>query len=257
MKNLKWILLILTAIFCLPALSWAQVGENYTVELEGRYWRPKLDSTVRIVDSGIGQDFKVVDDLGFEERQDSGEGRLQIKFAERHKINFSYLPLNWDGDKVLTRTIEFSGQIYPGGTRAQSEMDLKMFRAGYEYDFLSGQVGFLGATLEVLVADVHLQLKAPALAIDEKEDATLPIPLVGLNTRLYLGKWFALTGKVSGLPAGGFGYIYDAEGSLDFNPVRYVGISVGYRFFGARAEDDDNLVDLKLQGPFASLKIRF
>ena len=257
MKNLKWVLLIFTAIFFLPALSWAQVGENYTVELEGRYWRPELDSTVRIVDRGIGQDFKVVDDLGFEERQDSGEGRLQIKFAKRHKINFSYLPLNWDGDKVLTRTIEFNGQIYPGGTRVQSEMDLKMFKAGYEYDFISGQVGFLGAILEVLVADVHLQLKAPDLAIDEKEDATLPIPLVGLNTRLYLGKWFALTGKVSGLPAGGYGYIYDAEGSLDFNPIRYVGISAGYRFFGVKAENDDDSLDLKLQGPFASVKIRF
>jgi hypothetical protein len=136
-------------------------------------------------------------------------------------------------------------------------MDLKMFKAGYEYDFISGQYGFLGATLDVLVADVHLQLKAPDLAIDEKEDATLPIPLIGLNSRLYLGKWFALTGRASGLPAGGYGYIYDVEGSLDFSPVRYVGVSIGYRFFGAKAEDDDNLVDLKLQGPFASLKIRF
>jgi hypothetical protein len=257
MKNPKWILLILAEIFLLPVLSWAQVGENYTVELEGRYWRPQLDSTVRIVDNGVGQDFKLVEDLGFEEQQDSGEGRLQIKFARRHKINFSYLPLNYDGDKFLTRTIEFSGQVYPVGARVRSEMDLKMFKAGYEYDFISGPYGFLGATLDVLVADLHLELKAPDLGIDEKEDATVPIPLIGLNGRLPLGRLFALTAKISGLLAGGYGYIYDAEGSLDFNPVRYVGISAGYRFFGAKADIDDDSVDLKLQGPFASLKIRF
>jgi hypothetical protein len=36
-----------------------------------------------------------------------------------------------------------------------------------------------------------------------------------------------------------------------------IAISAGYRFFGAKADIDDEFGELKLQGPFASLKIRF
>jgi len=88
-------------LFC-PAFSWAQFdlwnAEDYNIEFEGRYWKPKLDSTVKIVDNNIGTSFNLVDDLGFDEKKAFGEARLQIKFFDRNKFNFSYLPLKWDGD---------------------------------------------------------------------------------------------------------------------------------------------------------------
>jgi hypothetical protein len=36
-----------------------------------------------------------------------------------------------------------------------------------------------------------------------------------------------------------------------------VGISVGYRFLRMDSEYDDNKADFRLDGPFASLKVRF
>ena len=105
--------------------------------------------------------------------------------------------------------------------------------------------------------DAKLQLKAPGSGIDQKEQHTVPIPMIGLNSRLHVGKYLGLTAKISGLPAGQYGYIYDLDGSLDINPIKYVGISVGYRFMGVRAKYEDNLLDIKLNGPFASLNIRF
>jgi len=39
--------------------------------------------------------------------------------------------------------------------------------------------------------------------------------------------------------------------------VKYVGISVGYRFLKMDLEYDDNKADFKLDGPFAALKVRF
>jgi hypothetical protein len=66
-----------------------------------------------------------------------------------------------------------------------------------------------------------------------------------------------LTAKNSGLPARQYGYIYSLDGSLDINPIKYMGVSLGYRFLEARAKYKDNLLDIKLNGPFASLNIRF
>ena len=257
MKRIPLVLLFLFVVYLFPAPSWAQVGENYIIEIEGRYWNPKLDSSVKIVENNVGTDFKAVDDLGFAEKKDTGEVRLQIKFARNHKFNFSFLPLKWDGDKVLSRTIEFSGQTYTAGTRVQSKLDLNVYKAGYEYDFLVGKLGFLGGAIDVLVADTSLELKAPSLAIDEKESRAVPIPMIGLIGRIYPVKWVNFTAKVSGLPLGSYGHVIDAEASLNINPIKYVGISGGYRYFQAKLKNDDNSLDVRLDGPFVALKIRF
>ncbi len=240
-----------------PLGTWAQIGEDYNLELEGRYWKPRLDSAVKIVESGIGNEFKLVDDLGFEREKDTGEGRLQIKFWRKHKFNFSFLPLKWEGDKVVTRTIEFSGETYPVGTRVISKLDLNLFKVGYEYDFVTGQYGFFGVTFDVLIGNLAIELKAPALAIHEKEEGTAPLPMIGLMGRLYPVKWLNFTGKISGLPVGSYGHILDAEASLQLNPVKYIGISGGYRYFEIRGRYNDNSVDFRLDGPFAALMVRF
>jgi len=220
-------------------------------------WNVKLDSTVRIVQNGIGADVNLVNDLGFDEQKNFFEGRLQIKFARKHKFNLEYIPLKWDADKVVTQTIQFNGQTYTAGTRVQSSLDLKFFKGGYEYDFLAGRFGFLGGTLDVLVADANVQLNAPALAIDQKEDRTIPLPMIGLIGRLYPIRWVNLTAKASGIPAGSYGYVFDGEASLNINPIKYLGISGGYRYFVINAKYNDNSLDYRLDGPFVGLTLRF
>jgi hypothetical protein len=43
-----------------------------------------LDSTVKIVEDGRGTEFKAVDDLGFDERKDFGEGgKGSLRFLQR------------------------------------------------------------------------------------------------------------------------------------------------------------------------------
>ncbi|MBI5967773.1 MAG: hypothetical protein HY882_07945 [Deltaproteobacteria bacterium] len=260
MKKGGCAVLLLVLVLIWPVFSWSQVGEDYNIEIEGRYWMPKLDSTVKVVENFLGTDIKLVDDLGFDDRKNFAEGRLQIKFFKKHKFNLSYLPMKWDADKIITRTIEFAGTSYTVGTRVQSKLDLNFYKVGYEYDFLAGKVGFLGAGIDVLVANVSVALKAPEVLptpIDEKEDTTIPIPMIGLIGRLYPFKWVNLTAKISGIPLGQYGNVIDAEGSLNINPIKYVGISGGYRYFGVDAKYNDNSLDFKLNGPFVSLNIRF
>ena len=257
MKKSSWIVCLPFLLFLWPVFAWAQVGENYTVELEGRMWSVKLDSTVKVVQNGIGTDMKLVDDLGFDERKNFFQGRLQVKFFRKHKFNLEYIPLKWDADKVITRTVQFSGQTYTVGTQVQSSLDLKFLKGGYEYDFLVGSLGFLGGTLDVLVANASVQLKAPALAIDQKEDKTVPIPMIGLIGRIYPIKWVNLTAKASGLPLGSYVYVFDAEASLNINPIKYLGISGGYRYFSTNLKYNDNSLDYKLDGPFVALALRF
>jgi hypothetical protein len=260
-KKMRTMAAVAFLAFLWPALSWAEFdlfnAEDYNIEVEGRYWYPKLASTIKVVESSIGTEFDAVKDLGFDEEKGFGEGRLQIKLFNRHKLNFSYLPMKWDGDKVLTDTIQFAGQTYPAGTRVQSEADLKFFKGGYELDLVVSKYGFLGGTLDVMISDVNVQLKAPSLALDEKEGFTVPIPMVGLIARITPIKWVNLTARASGLPMGSYGHVFDAEAYLEINPIKYVGISAGYRYFSLLGEYDENKLEFRLDGPFAAVKVRF
>lgn len=257
MKRKSFAAFVVFLVSLFPIFAWAQVGEDYNIEVEGRYWQPKLDSTVKVVQNNIGLDVKLVDDLGIGERKDFAEGRFQVKFAKKHKFNLSYIPLKWDASKTLTKIVEFAGKTYTVGADVQSRLDLKLLKVGYEYDFLTGKNGFLGGTFDVLVADASVELKAPALSLAAEEKETLPIPMIGLKGRVYPVKWVNFTGSLSGLPLGSYGYVLDAEASLNFNPVKYVGISAGYRYFETKIEYNDNSLDFKLDGPFLTLNVRF
>jgi len=244
-----------------PAVSWAEFdlfnAEDYSVEFEGRYWKPKLGGTITIVDRGIGSEIDPVNDLGFDEKKGFGEGRLQVKFLEKNKFNFSYLPLKWSATKTLTKTIYFNGLTYPAGTQVESKMEAKTFRGGYEYDFLVGKHGFLGVTGDVLFSEVRMEMNARTLGQDEKAFENLILPLLGLNSRLIIVKWVSVTAKVSGMYMGSYGYFVDGEASLDINPVKYVGLSLGYRYLKTHLNYRDDKSNISLDGPYGALKIRF
>jgi hypothetical protein len=81
--------------------------------------------------------------------------------------------------------------------------------------------------------------------------------MIGLIGRIYPIQWIHLTGKVSGIPLGSNGYVIDAEASLNINPVKYIGISGGYRYLQTNLKYDNSFLDFKLNGPFVALDLRF
>jgi hypothetical protein len=261
MKKIRFVVMVGALFLLWPAFSWAEFdlfnAEDYSVEFEGRYWKPRMSGTITLVDNGIGSEINPVDDLGMEATKGFGEGRLQVKFLEKNKFNFSYMDLKWTATKNVSKTIYFNGLTYPAGTQVESRLEAKTLKGGYEYDFLVGEHGFLGVTADVIFSDASMELNARSLNQDEIAQDNLILPLFGVNSRLVIVKWVSLSGKVSGLPMGSHGYFLDAEASLDLNPIKYLGISVGYRYLKAHLSYRDDKSNLTFDGPFASVKLRF
>ena len=245
--------LFLLVLFLFPSAAAAQ---DYTLEIEGRYWRPELNSVVDMFDEVIKSRVDLVQDLGFDEKKDSGEVRVHVRFLEKHKINFSYLPLEWNADTILQTTSQFDGQTYSVGTRVQSHLDLKFIKLGYEWDFLAGKTGFLGATFDLLVLDLHMRTKEPELSMEQNYETTFPAPLLGITGRWNITTWLSLGGKISGMFAGGYGFVLDSEGSLDLWPVKWMVLSAGYRYLELKGGYQDYQGDFRLYGPFVALKFR-
>jgi len=93
----------------------------------------------------------------------------------------------------------------------QSHLDLNFITAGYEWDFLAQEGGFLGITFDIMVLDLHTSFREPEFSTEQKYDVTFPAPLLGLSGKWKLDRRFSLAGKISGMYAGGYGYIVDAE----------------------------------------------
>ena len=245
--------LVLFLLFLVPAVA---ASQDYTLEIEGRYWRPQLNSVVDMFDDVIKSRVDLVKDLGFDEKKDAGEVRLQVRFSEKHKVNFSYLPLEWNADAILQGTSQFDGQTYTFGTRVQSHLGLKFIKLGYEWDFLAGKTGFLGATFDLLVLDLHMRIKEPEFSMEQNYDITFPAPLLGMTGRWNIAGWLSLGGKISGMYGGGYGFVLDSEGSLDLSPVKWAVVSAGYRYLELKGGYQNYQGDYRLYGPFVALKFR-
>jgi hypothetical protein len=238
----------------IPCLAGAQ---DYTLEIEGRYWQPRLNSVVDMLNGTIKSRVNLVKDLGFEEKKDSGEVRIHYRLSPNHKIHLSYLPLEWKSDALLQTTAQLNGEIFSVGTRVQSHLDLKFITLGYEWDFLVKDGGFLGLTFDIMILDLHTRFKEPEFSTEQKYDVTFPAPLPGLAGKWNVARWLSFGAKISGMYAGGLGHIVDAEAGIDLIPFKWAVVSAGYRFLELNGDYREYEGDYRLDGPFAALKLRW
>lgn len=262
MKRLFLIIIISTLILSYYSISSAEegVGDKFILELEGRYWMPKLKANLKLSDYNtmgvelLGTDINVVDDLGIK-NENFFSGRLILKLGNS-KIRFSYLPIRYEGEKAVTQSVNFGGSPYTVGTTVKTELKADMYDLTYEYDVLNTQLGFLGIILGVKYFDLYGKLEAAGVSEEGKGQA--PIPVIGLAGRIYPIKYFNISGEITGLSVGKAS-IYDAEAAINVNPIKYVGISGGYRIirFSAEGDNEKDKATLRLHGPFVALMVRF
>lgn len=263
MKNLLIAVFLSLAILFPYSIVFAEegVGDKFILELEGRYWIPKLSANLKLSDYNtmgveiVGTDINIKDDLGIDDKN-FFSGRLILQITKRNKIRFSYLPIRYEGEKQVAKSIDFGGTTYSAGTTVKTELKADMYDLTYELDAIKGDFGFLGIILGVKYFDLYGKLEAAG--VSEEGEGQAPIPVIGLAGRVYPIKYFNLSGEITGLTVGKAS-IYDAEAALNVNPIKYVGISGGYRIMRFTAEDNGGKesVTALLHGPFIALMLRF
>ena len=252
--------LLVTGLFLFAPVGPAAALPFVEVWGEFRYWRPILESSI-VASTGTSQGTPVdpVSDLGLDEEQNAFEGRVGLTLLGRHKFRIGYLPLSFDGDRTITQNITFQGQTFTASTRVLTDLDVKILRAGYEFDFFKTPLGFLGILFEVHYFDGEARLRSSTGTPDEKVDFRVPVPVVGLAFRTYptITRIVSLGAELVGVYAGSTGHYLDGEASITFSPWPFVELTGGYRVIDLEGEDGDDKLDFFLHGPFASLTIRF
>lgn len=230
-------------------------GEAFNFELRANYWSPTLSSDLR-ADSGNlkGTNINVVRDLGFDDKKPLPTAELTIKFAERHKLRFDYIDFTYKGDNTVGSKIIFNGVVYPLSSRLKTDLELRSIKAGYEYDLVRGNGGFLA--FRIAADNVFAKASVETMgAITNSTSASITAPVVGLAGRVSPLPWVSLTADVCGV-----GYdksvVYDASIYADINPIKNLGVTVGWRSMRININVENTVSDTQWSGAFAGILFR-
>lgn len=228
------------------------------VEFEGRYWYPDLDLEAKIEDGGFGTRIDFDDDLDLDD-EDFPVGRVKLFTGENSWIRAEYIPISYDGDSMLTRTIFFNGKPFIVGTRVITDFDFEYYRLGWGSQFISLGDGFFkfGTLIEAKGYNLDASLISPTTGIAESEDITFGLPTVGVILDINPADKLNFYGEISGITAGSYGYTIDAEAGVKFIPFKNFTLTCGYRYLTFDVEWDDDEADMTLAGAFVGGSLRF
>ena len=234
------------------------IGEAYSTELFGGLWSP----TPAIVGSSdapgiVGTDIDAVSDLGVTQKWHR-ELRLVLRPAWQHKVRIQYLPMEYQADTVLDRTVVFGGTTYNVGSPVTTTVKWRAWRFGYEYDLIYRDRGFVGVIVEVKYTDIETRLESP-MGVTAARTRT-PIPAIGGIGRVYPALNISLTVELTGfkLPNTVYQTKYvdlDVYGTLNFSDG--LGIQTGYRSLDLSYRFDEEAGSLRLEGWYVAGVVRF
>jgi len=212
-------------------------GERYWIEGSAAFWNPGAEMSISSESLGIPGD--VIDfkrDLGLADQR-FRQLKLELR-AKRHKFRFQYIPIVYEQEGTIERTIVFNGQTFRAGLPVNTTLDWRAYRFGYEYDFIRRTKIWAGFILDLKETDVHASLDAPS--VHESTHAAAPIPTIGGVVRGYVRPNISITGELTGLTLGwapeslirdNTGHYSDLDIYGTINFTNYIGAQLGYRAF--------------------------
>ena len=253
MRKIYVVLSLLLPALLLPVSSLA-----FEIGARGYYWFPSLDGTVKVDEAGIiGTTLDFENDLGIE---DENYPSVEVFVGGgNHHLSLTYTDIEYSGRKTLTREIIYRGETYAVSDLVTSSIEYQMIDLHYQYDLLDLEnilAGFsLGGVFQVKYLDGNVSLKTTG--IDEKEDFTIPIPMVGLN--LHIGILAdILEARVRGTAIGYAGNtIYELMADISWTPFPFLDIHGGYKSFIMDIDEDEVVFDYDMSGPYVALTLSF
>ncbi len=257
----------ITGALLAPSTTFAQdsrstrpPGEDYRVELSGSLWRPSPHGIVSSEQFGIaGSEIDFVSDLDFTTKRFT-DGRLVLRAGRKHKLRVQYTPVQYTAESTLDREIIFNGIKYPVNVPVNSTFDWKVWRFGYEFDFIYTDRGYFGLLLEARYTEMGASLTSPLAA--EATEARAPLPAVGAVLRLYPIPILSVTGEVSGLKIPEIDEKYEAnyvdiDVYATLSLTKNIGAQGGWRRMTTYLKVEDDIGDIRFQGFWFGGVIRF
>jgi hypothetical protein len=236
-------------------------GEQFHIEGSAGFWVPSANMSIASEALGIvGSTIDFKNDLGLTDQRFS-EISVVGRPARKHKLRFSYIPIEFIQESTIKRDIKFNGQLYAKGLPVNSDLLWKAYRFAYEYDFITRNRGFGGFILEAKYTDVTATLKSPI--VEEFIHAQAPIPAIGGIVRVYVVPNISITGELTGVKIpDSISKEYKAHyadldiyGTLNF--TNNIGVQGGFRSIDVGYHVDSDTGSFVLKGIYFGVVARY
>ena len=250
----KWIF----ALAAILLLSFPAFGDEI-VSLKGGYVVLKPEGDFAVDGNGLsGTKVDLDEDLGFDESE-GWQGEAALSFGS-FRLAGSYLPLSFSGDGTLSNEVTFNGQSFVANTDVESDIDIDFYDIALAWHVINIDdlpVRFqLGPEISVKVVDADVSMVAAGGTPREDESVLIPVPTIGLRSRIALSDYIGLVGRV-GYVEYARNSLLDADAQIEFSPVPFVGIYAGYRYLDMNVDESGVSIDAKLDGFYGGVMIRF
>jgi hypothetical protein len=186
---------------------------------------------------------------------DGDVSRLRLdgfwRFAERHKIRALAFSSSRSASRTLNDEIEWGGEVYPVGAAADMRFKFAVYELAYEYAFMRRDnfelAGSLGVHYTDFDASIGATVTGPGGTTSERREKNgsvgAPLPVFGLRSTWAIFDTLALDASVQY-----FSLTYgDIEGSLqdyrivlNWQPMSWLGLGIGYDRFAVDVDVDSN-----------------
>ena len=243
---IKKLLLPLICVLSTSVLA-KEKGNFFQTEAELGLERSQLSGYIKIGSENNSTKLDIKNDLGINSSKASLKTML-TRTTTHHKFGFKLEKYKHSGSKKLSSDIVYNGSEYANATLINSEISLKWAKAKYRYrytkDFSIG-IDLNGMRLKTMVNDDTVK-------------KTLLLPALGIDYEKELEEGFNFISKASSTIAGASNYHYAYAGlSYDMKVLNCTCLHLGYQYKNLSIDTDEIDVNLKFQGLYAGLAMKF
>lgn len=218
--------------------------------------------TVARVDAESGRTGTTVDverELGLDEWTRDVRLDAALRFGRRHQIQAGYLSLSRRGSKTLVRRVRWGDAVFEVDVDVESVIDLTLVPVAYRFAVILEERFDLGLSAGVFAVFADAGAAAPVAGVAEAGSSEFPLPVVGIDGTVDLGRGFFLTGgaKYFAVEIDGVeGAWREFRTAVEYFPVRRFGFGFGHRFIGLEADGTEG-VHTRAEGTLLFLDYEF
>jgi hypothetical protein len=215
------------------------VPDKFNISL-GAYSVFRTDATISLTEPGLGAGISISpeDTLGLDSEQTVLRLTGYYRFTKEHALNYSWYRITSNGNKTLTKEIEWldknGDQItIPIGAKVDSSLDYNIFKVGYLWSFYHSDKVELAAGAGLHLTRIAFGLNSDSTSSGaEVQDVSLTVPLpvvsFALNYAVTPKFHWIFKGEAFALKFEDWNGIYtDMTLAMEYRTFKNIGLGIG------------------------------
>jgi hypothetical protein len=223
---------------------------NDKFQLSAALTAVRFTTTIRVdSDEGTGTEIDAESDLGVSRMVPEPRFTLRWGISQRHSLEFGYQFARRNGERDLTREIEYNGETYAAGLFVQTSFDSDLATLVWRWAFHASEKSRIGATLGVGSILFRTSVVGYASVNDQTADVaternlTAPVGGVGAFGKWRLHPQWYLDVDARGIyvPISRFeAFVLDLGAAVRWFPTTWGGLELGVGFNRVRVDVNED-----------------